>query len=109
MSPFSAIFVPDQLADALSDAAWLAAMLAAEGALVNAQSAAGLVPTEAAAAVQQALRVELYDVGSIATAGRAPGNPVEPLVQAIRTQVGEENEGYVHRGATSQDILDTAA
>lgn len=109
MSPFSAIFVPDQLADALSDAAWLAAMLAAEGALVNAQSAAGLVPTEAAAAVQQALRVELYDVGSIATAGRAPGNPVEPLVQAIRTQVGEENERYVHRGATSQDILDTAA
>ncbi len=84
-------------------------MLAAEGALVNAQSAAGLVPTEAAAAVQQALRVELYDVGSIATAGRAPGNPVEPLVQAIRTQVGEENERYVHRGATSQDILDTAA
>ena len=109
MSPFSAIFVPDQLADALSDTAWLAAMLAAEGALVNAQSAAGLVPTEAAAAVQQALRVELYDVGSIATAGRAPGNPVEPLVQAIRTQVGEENERYVHRGATSQDILDTAA
>ena len=40
--------------------------------------------------------------------GRAPGNPVEPLVQAIRARLGE-NERYVHRGATSQDILDTAA
>jgi len=109
VSPFSTIFVPPELAQALSDDAWLAAMLDAERALVNAQSVAGLVPAEAAAAVDRALRAELYDIGTIAAEGRAPGNPVEPLVRAIRTHVGEENERYVHRGATSQDILDTAA
>ena len=37
------------------------------------------------------------------------GNPVEPLVRALRAEVGGEAAAYVHRGATSQDILDTAA
>ena len=37
------------------------------------------------------------------------GNPVEPLVRALRARVGDEHGRYVHRGATSQDILDTAA
>ncbi|MDX6474501.1 MAG: 3-carboxy-cis,cis-muconate cycloisomerase [Gaiellaceae bacterium] len=109
MSPFSAIFVPDELAEALSDRAWLDAMLAAERALVDAQAQAGLVPADAAAAVAEALRSELYDVTALAVEGQAPGNPVEPLVRAIRARLGEEHAEQVHRGATSQDILDTAA
>ena len=109
MSPFSAIFVSDELANALSDDAWLVAMLDAERALANAQMTVGLVPAETAAAVNDALRVELYDIVAIAAEARAPGNPVEPLVRAIRIQAGEENERFVHFGATSQDILDTAA
>jgi 3-carboxy-cis,cis-muconate cycloisomerase len=109
VSPFSPIFVPDELADALSDRAWLEAMLDAERALVNAQSLAGLVPAAAATAVAEALRADLYDVAALAAEGRAPGNPVEPLVRAIRAQVGEEHAHHVHRGATSQDILDSAS
>ncbi len=109
MSPFSAIFVSDELASALSDDAWLVAMLDAERALANAQMSVGLVPAETAAAVNEALRAELYDIAAIAAEARAPGNPVEPLVRAIRIQAGEENERCVHLGATSQDILDTAA
>jgi 3-carboxy-cis,cis-muconate cycloisomerase len=109
VSPFSPIFVPDELAEALSDRAWLEAMLDAERALVNAQSLAGLVPAASATAVTEALRADLYDVGALAAEGRAPGNPVEPLVRAIRAQVGEEHAHHVHRGATSQDILDSAA
>jgi len=107
--PFSAIFVPDELAEALSDRAWLEAMLEAERALVNAQSLAGLVPAHAATAVTEVLRAELYDVGQLAAEGRAPGNPVEPLVRAIRARAGDAHAEHVHRGATSQDILDTAA
>ena len=103
MSPFSAIFVPDELADALSDAAWLEAMLDAERALVNAQW------REAPAAIGDALRADRYDVAALAMEGRGPGTPVEPLVRAIRAQLGEEHGELVHHGATSQDILDTAA
>jgi 3-carboxy-cis,cis-muconate cycloisomerase len=109
VSPFSAIFVPDELAEALSDAAWLEAMLDAERALVNAQSLAGTVPAAAATAVTDVLRAERYDVAALAADGRGPGNPVEPLVRAIRAQLGDEHAEHVHRGATSQDILDTAA
>jgi 3-carboxy-cis,cis-muconate cycloisomerase len=107
--PFSAIFVPGELEDALSDRAWLEAMLDAERGLVNALSLAGLVPAPAATAVADALRAELYDVETLATEARGPGNPVEPLVRAIRARVGAGHAGHVHHGATSQDILDTAA
>ncbi|MDP9283475.1 MAG: lyase family protein [Actinomycetota bacterium] len=109
MSPFSAIFVPDELAETLSDRAWLAALLDAEQALVNAQSLAGLVPAAAATVVSEAFRADLYDVRALAEEGRGPGNPVEPLVRAIRARVGDEYAHFVHRGATSQDILDSAA
>ncbi len=109
MNPFSAIFVPDELAEALSDDAWLAGLLEVELALVNAQSLVGAVPAAAAAAVAEACVASLYAADEIGREGRAAGNPVEPLVRAMRERVGEENAGFVHRGATSQDILDSAA
>ncbi len=109
MNPFAAIFVPDTLAEALSDRAWFEALLDAARALVKAEAQAGLVPAAVAIAVADALRVELYDCDALVRAGRAAGNPVEPLVRAIRAEVGEEHAGFVHLGATSQDILDTAA
>ena len=109
MRPFEAIFVPADAVDAVSDRAWLEAMLAAERALAAACSQAGLLPPEAAAMVGAACHADLYDEHELAEQGRAAGNPIEPLVRALRAQVGEEHAGYVHHGATSQDILDTAA
>src|SRR4051794_17143029 len=84
-------------------------MLEAERALVAAEARAGLVPEESARAVTQALDADRYDIDALAAEGRKPGNPVEPLVRAIRAQVGDEHGKHVHRGATSQDVLDTAA
>ena len=109
MRPFEAIFVPAEAAEAVSDRAWLEGLLTAERALAAAAAQAGLVPPEAAAMVGAACHADLYDEHELAEQGRAAGNPVEPLVRALRGQVGEEYAGYVHRGATSQDILDTAA
>jgi 3-carboxy-cis,cis-muconate cycloisomerase len=109
MSPFSAIFVPDELAEALSDRAWLEALLEAERALVNACALASVVPAASATAIADACSADLYDVDELAEAGRAPGNPVEPLVRAMRARVGEAHAEHVHRGATSQDILDSAS
>ncbi len=109
MRPFAAIFVPDELAGALSDRAWLEALLEAERALAQAEAAVGVITPEAAAAVAAACDASLYDASELAHAGRAAGNPVEPLVRALRERVGDEHAAAVHLGATSQDILDTAA
>ncbi len=109
MSPFSAIFVPDELADAVSDRAWLSAMLDAESALARAESRAGVITGEAAAAVAAACDASLYDPAELAVQGRAAANPAEPLVRALRARIGEPHAAVAHRGATSQDIVDSAA
>ncbi len=109
MTPFSAIFVPEELREAVSDRAWLQGMLDAENALAKAGAAVGLVPGDAAARIGEACRAELFDPARLADDGRAVGNPSEPLVRELRNAVGDEAADYVHLGATSQDILDTAA
>jgi 3-carboxy-cis,cis-muconate cycloisomerase len=109
MTAFGPLFVPRQLLDAVSDQAWFEAMLEVESALARAEAAAGIVPEDAAAAISAACRVDLYDLGELLEQGRAVGNPAEPLVRALRQRAGAEAAGHVHRGATSQDVIDTAA
>jgi 3-carboxy-cis,cis-muconate cycloisomerase len=109
VTTFAPLFVPDEIAAAVSDRAWLAAMLDAERALVNAEAIAGVVPAHLAGRIAGRCDPALYDPGDLARAGRSAGNPVEPLVKAIRAGLGVEEAGFVHRGATSQDILDSAA
>ncbi|MFH9569685.1 3-carboxy-cis,cis-muconate cycloisomerase [Streptomyces sp. NPDC017454] len=95
-------------ADATDDRAFLRALLDAEAALTRAQAGLGLAPAEAAAAVTDAADPERFDVRSLAERARGGGNPVIPLVADLTRAVGEEYGPYVHRGATSQDILDSA-
>jgi 3-carboxy-cis,cis-muconate cycloisomerase len=109
MSPFDEIFVPDELAEAVSDRAWLEAMLDVERSLAGAEALAGVISADAAAAVVEACDPERYDIHELAVQGRAAGNPVEPLVRAIRAAVAPIGHDAVHWGATSQDVLDTAA
>ncbi|GGJ45581.1 3-carboxy-cis,cis-muconate cycloisomerase [Streptomyces brasiliensis] len=95
-------------ASATSDTAYLRALLDAEAALTRAQAALGIVPAEAAAAVAEAADPAGFDLPSLAARARAGGNPVIPLVADLTARVGAEYGPYVHRGATSQDIMDTA-
>ncbi|MGY1579252.1 3-carboxy-cis,cis-muconate cycloisomerase [Streptomyces sp. MN13] len=95
-------------ADAASDTAYLRALLDAEAALTRAQAALGLAPDGAATAVTEAADPDRFDVRSLAGRARGGGNPVIPLVADLTKAVGEEYGPYVHRGATSQDVLDTA-
>ncbi|MEU5507273.1 3-carboxy-cis,cis-muconate cycloisomerase [Streptomyces fungicidicus] len=90
-----------------SDAAFLRALLDAESALTRAQAALGLAPAEAAAAVTEAAGPDGFDIASLPGRARAAGNPVIPLVAELTRAAGEYGP-YVHRGATSQDIMDTA-
>ncbi|MFE5396018.1 3-carboxy-cis,cis-muconate cycloisomerase [Streptomyces sp. NPDC056568] len=96
-------------AEATGDRAWLRALLDAEAALTRAQAGLGLAPVEAANAVTAAADPAGFDARSLAERARGGGNPVIPLVADLTKAVGEEYGPYVHRGATSQDILDSAA
>ncbi len=84
-------------------------MLAAERALALAEADVGVIPSAAAQAIGVVCEAERFDAEALAAEGRVVGNPVEPLVRALRAQVGGEAAAYVHWAATSQDIMDTAA
>jgi 3-carboxy-cis,cis-muconate cycloisomerase len=109
---FRPIFVPDVFRETVSGRAWLQAMLDAEAALAVAEARAGLIPAEAAQAIARCCDAGLFDPEEIGHRGRAAGNPVPALVRALTEEVSKTSEdaaSHVHRGATSQDITDTAA
>ncbi|MEV7008559.1 3-carboxy-cis,cis-muconate cycloisomerase [Streptosporangium sp. NPDC051022] len=95
-----------------SDHAWVRAMLEAEAALARAQARAGTVPGDAAAVIGRVAGAAVVDPAELAREARRAATPVVPLVAGLRRAVGAadpEAARYVHRGATSQDILDSAA
>ncbi|MBV9164842.1 MAG: hypothetical protein JO342_01695 [Solirubrobacterales bacterium] len=106
---FGGVYGRGGAAAATSGRAWLQAMLEVEAALVRACARERLVPAQAAATIAAACRVERFDLQAISAEGAEHATPVVPLVRALRRQVGEELARYVHLGATSQDIVDTAA
>ena len=96
----------------LSDRAVLGAMLDAERALATASARAGVVPEAAATAIAAACRAGRFDPDDLGRRALGAGNPVVPLVadltEAVEAEAGPEAARWVHHGATSQDILDTA-
>jgi 3-carboxy-cis,cis-muconate cycloisomerase len=97
----------------LSDRAFLQAMLDAERALAVASTRAGIMPEAAAAAIAGACQADAFDPDDLGRRALGSGNPVVPLVRDLTERVAEaagpEAARWVHSGATSQDILDTAA
>ncbi len=95
----------------LSDEALLAAMLAFLRALAEAEEAAGLVPAGTAAAVATACDPARFDAAALGRSAADGGNPAIPLVAALRREVARirpEAAPWVHFGATSQDVWDSA-
>ena len=84
-------------------------MLDAEAALARALASAGVIAADEAEAIAAACVAERFDAAAIAAAAAGSGNPVVPLKQALTDAVEGPAAAHVHRGATSQDILDTAA
>jgi 3-carboxy-cis,cis-muconate cycloisomerase len=106
---FSSIITTDELLQVTGDQSWLQAMLDAEAALARAEAGAGVIASEAAGAIAECCRAERFDAGELGRAARDGGNPVIPLVRALTAAVPAPARDWVHFGATSQDILDTAA
>jgi 3-carboxy-cis,cis-muconate cycloisomerase len=90
------------------DTAWLQAMLDAEAGLARALERAGLAPAGAGEAVTAAARADHFDPNELGGLAALTGNPVPGLARALARQVPQTAVSAVHRGATSQDIVDTA-
>lgn len=106
---FDGIYKRGGAAAATSGHAWLQAMLDVEAALALACAREGDIPGDAAEAIADACRGERFDLDEISREAAEQATPAVAIVRALRQQVGKENARYVHVGATSQDIIDTAA
>src|SRR5215470_12570212 len=91
------------------DTAWLQAMLDAEAGLARALERAGLASAGSGEAVTAAARADNFDPNELGRLAALTGNPVPGLARALARRVPQSAAGAVHRGATSQDIVDTAA
>jgi 3-carboxy-cis,cis-muconate cycloisomerase len=90
-----------------SDTARIAAMLAAEAALARAQATLGLVPAGLADAIA-AIDPASLDIAALGAATGVAGVPVIPFVKAVQQRLPADIEPFFHKGATTQDIADTA-
>jgi len=93
------------------DAAYLQHMLDFEAALARAEAAAGAIPARAATPIANACKAGAFDLGALAEAATRSGNLAIPLVKALTADVAKADADaarYVHWGATSQDVIDTA-
>jgi len=91
------------------DQAWLQAMLDTEAGLARALERAGLAEPGAGAAVTAAAQADAFDVAELGRQAALTGNPVPALVRELSAMLPRAAAGAVHHGATSQDIIDTAA
>jgi 3-carboxy-cis,cis-muconate cycloisomerase len=111
MSLIDSLTTTEPLAEVFSDESFLQAMLDFEAALARAEARAGLVPKTAAAAIARAARATHFDARRIARGTLRAGTPGIPLAKALAQRVGRANRRaarFVHWGATSQDVADTA-
>src|SRR5690606_33835841 len=106
---FAGVLARGPVREAVGDRAWLQAMLDVEAGLARAQARVGLIPAEAADAIAAACDADRFSAAEIGAAAVRVGNPAQPVVKALTAAVDGPARGHVHRGATSQDVVDTAA
>lgn len=93
------------------DATTLQHMLDFEAALARAEAAVGVIPAAAVDAIEAACRADQFDMTALADAATRSGNLAIPLVKALTARVAKADPDaarYVHWGATSQDVIDSA-
>src|SRR3954451_11212637 len=101
------LFATEAMRAGFSDRARLAAMLRTEAALARAEARSGLAP-EALAAAIEAIPAEDLDIAALGQGTALAGVPTIPFVKAVQARLPKELERSFHKGATTQDIVDTA-
>jgi 3-carboxy-cis,cis-muconate cycloisomerase len=108
---FDALFTDPDVDQILTDEAIIGAMLRFEGALVQAQADLHLIPSQPAELIAHVCLNAQVDAAKMVASARNAGNPAIPLVRELSELVSSADPGaakFVHAGATSQDVIDSA-
>ncbi|MCE8043980.1 3-carboxy-cis,cis-muconate cycloisomerase [Halomonas daqingensis] len=106
---FAPLFHSQEMRNKFNDDARAAGYLEAEAALARAQGKIGMIPSEAAKRISQAAHEIRIDMDELCADTGTVGYPILGLVRQLARAAGEEAGGYVHWGATTQDIMDTGS
>jgi 3-carboxy-cis,cis-muconate cycloisomerase len=101
------VYGTSELRAIFATTALVQAWLDVEAALADAQAEVGLVPPDAAARIARECDASLYDLDALRREVAVTKHPLVPLIRALSERCGEAG-GWVHWGATTQDVLDTA-
>jgi 3-carboxy-cis,cis-muconate cycloisomerase len=105
---FGPLFGDSEINQLLSDQAYVQALVEVETALARAEARVGAIPQAAAEQISRAADPNKVDIESLSKGTVRSGFPIIALVQELRRLVGGQAASYVHWGATTQDIMDTA-
>jgi 3-carboxy-cis,cis-muconate cycloisomerase len=105
---FGGLFGTDAMRAVFSEQGFVQKMLEVEAALARVQARLGIIPAAAATAITAAAKVERVSLAEIGASTRVVGYPVVAVVKALGRAAGGDASRYVHWGATTQDIMDSA-
>src|SRR6266852_4887924 len=105
---FGTLFGTDEMRGIFADRQFVQRMLDVEAALARAQARLGIIPQPAADAITGAASDDRVDLAELGASTRNVGYPVIGVTRALGRAAGKDAAGYVHWGATTQDIMDTA-
>jgi len=113
VSPFDSLIFQPLLSDSevavlFNDQSRVDDMVRVEAALARVQGSLGIIPAEAAGRIDDVLARITIPASDLAQGTADAGVPVPALVAALRAEIGDDAARYLHWGATSQDIMDTA-
>lgn len=106
---FAPLFHSEQMQQLFNDESRVKAFLEIEGALAQAQAKLEMIPTDAAQQIDKVARTMHIDMDRLAQDTGTVGYPILGLVRQLAEATGGDFGGYVHWGATTQDIMDTAS
>jgi 3-carboxy-cis,cis-muconate cycloisomerase len=102
------LFGTREMREIFSDRSLVQAWLDVEVALARAQAAVGVVPARAAEEIARQAHAEHIDLGALKEQTEVVGYPILPLVRILASRCGDGAGEFIHWGATTQDIMDTA-
>jgi 3-carboxy-cis,cis-muconate cycloisomerase len=105
---FATLFGAPELAAIFSDEQFVRYLLVVEGAWASTQGGLGIIPAEAGTKIPAACESLRVDMELLRRGVQQDGVPISELVKQVQAQLAAEIAPYVHWGATTQDIMDTA-
>lgn len=105
---FAPLFNSSAMAEIFSDEQFVRCLLEVEGSLARVQGQLGVIPAGAAEHIASQVATLSVDFDQLRSGTEQAGFPVIELVRQLRAHMGNDTADYVHWGATTQDVMDTA-